>query len=159
MTRSRVRPEEPRELSEREAFDTSSEERPREEDRVDHGRGDARTGEPLGLTIEEGEVEARVVGDEDRVPREVEEALHRFGRPRRALQMLGAHARDRRCAWRDPEPGVDERLELVDLLELADPDGPDLADRGGSRTESRRLEVDDDIRRLLEEKLGSRRLR
>ena len=57
---------------------------------------------------------------------------------------------------RDPHSGVDERLELVHLLELADPHGSDLADRRGSRPQSRRLEIDDDVRRLLEQQLAPR---
>ena len=56
-------------------------------------------------------------------------------------------------------PGSTSVSNSSDRLELADPDGADLADRGGPRPESRRLEVDDDVRRPLEEKLGSGRLR
>ena len=51
-----------------------------------------REPEPLGLAVEEGEVEARVVGDEDCVAGEVEEAPHRLGRTRRAPQLLVAKA-------------------------------------------------------------------
>ena len=78
------------------------------------------------------------------------------GAPRRCSF---AQARDRRRAGRDAEARIDERLELVDQLELTDPDGADLADRGRPRPQSGRLEVDDDERRPLEEELGSGRLR
>ncbi len=84
MTRPRVRSEPPRELPEREALHASREERSREEDGVDDRRGDARAGEQLGLAVEEGEVEARVVRDENCVAGEVEKAPHGLGRTRRA---------------------------------------------------------------------------
>ncbi len=73
--------------------------------------------------------------------------------------MLVPQPRDRRRAGRDAEARIDERLELARRLELTDPDCADLADCGGSRPESRRLQVDDDERRPLEEELGSGRLR
>jgi hypothetical protein len=67
VARPLARVEEPRELGETEAPDASGKERSREPHRVDDRRADAAAGEALGLAIEEGEVEARVVRDEDRV--------------------------------------------------------------------------------------------
>src|SRR5215469_13927688 len=57
--------EEPGELRETEPGDASREEGAREANGVDDGRTDSRSGQPLRLAVEEGEVEARVVGDED----------------------------------------------------------------------------------------------
>ena len=52
-----------------------------------------------------------------------------------------------RAAW------TNERLERPGRLEATDPYGADLADLGGARRESRRLEVDDDEGRRLERKI------
>ena len=53
--------------------------------------------------------------------------------------------------------GIDERLELVDDLEADDLDGPDLADLRRAGTQAGRLEVDDDVRRVLEQEVDAER--
>ena len=98
------------------------------------------------------------MGDENGVAGEIEKAPHCLGRTRRAAQLLVAQAGDRRRTRRDAVPGIDERLELACRLEAADPDGADLADRRRPRPQPGRLEIDDHVRRLLEEKLASGRL-
>ena len=52
---------------------------------------------------------------------------------------------------------VDERLELVDDLEAAHLDGADLADLRRAGPQPGRLEVDDDVRRVLEQEVGAER--
>ncbi len=52
---------------------TLSEQPPREPHGVDDLRGNAAAGEPLDLPVEEGDVEACVVGHEDAAPGEGEE--------------------------------------------------------------------------------------
>jgi len=52
---------------------------------------------------------------------------------------------------------VDERLEFVDDLEADHLDRADLADLGGPGPQSGRLEVDDDVGRVLEQEVGAER--
>ena len=158
VARALGRVEEPRELAEAEARHAAGEQRPRETHGVDDRRADARARQPLGLAVEEREVEARVVRDEHRVAGEGEEAPHRLGRPRRAAQLLVPQTGDGARSGADRKPGIDEGLELGLDLEAAEPDGPDLADPGLARPQARRLEVDHDVRRLLEQERRARRL-
>jgi hypothetical protein len=150
--------EEPGELGEPEARDAPREEPAGEPHRVDDRRPDARAGQQLGLAIEEGEVEARVVGDEDRVAREGEEAPHRFGRAGRPAQVLVPQAGHGARPRGDRKARVDQRLELPDHLEAAQANRPDLADPGPAGPQAGRLEVDDDVRRVLEEERRAGRL-
>ena len=62
-----------------------------------------------------------------------------------------------RCGER--HAGVHERLERVVELEAADALRTDLADARRSRREPRRLEVDDDEMRVLEEDVAAGRIR
>ena len=52
---------------------------------------------------------------------------------------------------------VDERLELFGELEAPHLDGADLADLRRAGSQSRRLEVDHDVRRILEQELRTER--
>ena len=75
----------------------------------------------------------------------------------------------RSCSFRSPVtalapaaigmPWIDERLELGLDLEAAQAHGPDLADPGLARAQARRLEVDDDVRRVLEQERRARAAR
>ena len=159
MARPLGRIEKPRELGEAEAGDAPGEERARKSHRVDHGRPDPRAGQPLGLTVEEGEIEARVVGDEDGVARERKEAANGVGRLWGAAQLLAPQTGQRAHARGDRKPWVDQGLELRVDLEAAEAHGSDLADSGLSRPQSRRLEVDHHVRCVLEQERRTGRLR
>ena len=158
MARPLTRVEEPGELGETETGDASSEQCAREPHGVDDRQADSRAGEPLSLAVEEGEVEARVVCDEDGIAGEAQEAPHGFGRARRAAELLVPEAGHCARSGRDGKPGVDERLELGLDLEAAETDSPDLANPGLPGSQSRRLEVDDDVGRVLEQQRRARRL-
>ena len=158
MARSLRRVEKPRELTETEPRHAAREEPSRESHGVDHRRADARARKPLGLPVEEREVEARIVRDEHAVSREGEESLHGLGRPRRSTQLLGPEAGHGARSGPDREPWIDEGLELGFDLEAAKANGSDLADPGLARAQARRLEVDHDIRRLLEQERRAERL-
>ena len=134
------------------------EEPAREPHRVDDRRADARAREPLGLAVEEREVEARVVRDEDCVAREGEEAPHRLGRAGRSAQLLVPEAGHGARPGGDRKPRIDERLELGLHLEAAQANRADLADPGLARPQPGRLEVDHDVRRVLEQERRARRL-
>ena len=54
---------------------------------------------------------------------------------------------------------VDERLELVGELESLHEHGADLADLRRAGPQAGRLEVDDDVGRLLEQQVGAERPR
>src|SRR5207244_9598178 len=97
-----------------------------ESNRVDDRTGEARTGQTLGLPIEEREVEARVVRDECRIPCECEQPSHRDSWMRRAAQVRVAQSRQ--CADRRAERDawIDERVELLGELQLAHPHRADL---------------------------------
>ena len=125
------RPEELGERAEPDAGDPALEQAAREPHGVDHRRCEPPPGQPLHLDVEEAEVEAGVVRDEDGVARELEEAPHRELGRWRAAQRGRLDPRERRDRRRQRPPRVDERLEGLRQLELADPNGADLADPGG----------------------------
>ena len=160
MARLHRRAEEVRELREARARHAPGEQPPRERDRVDDGRGEPRPGQPLGLAVEEREVEARVVRDEHRVAGEARGT---------AAPRPAACGAPRSCRSVSPvsavivgpsgTPRIDERLELVDELEADDAHRADLADLRRARPQAGRLEVDDDERRVLEQQVGAERPR
>ncbi len=108
--------------------------------------------------VEKGEVEAGVVGDEHGVAREVEEALHRRGGSRCAAQLRVPQAGQGCSSGRQRQPRIDERLELGVGLEATQANGADLADPGPAGSQPGGLEVDDDVRGLLEQERGAGRL-
>jgi hypothetical protein len=150
MARLRRDAEEVRELPEREAVAATGEQTAGEPHRVEHCGGASPPRQLLHLAIQEGDVEARVVRDERRVAREVQEAAEGELDARRAAEVLLPDARQGGDERRQGRARVDERLERVHELERADPDGPDLAHPAGLRGEPRRLEVEDDQLGVLE---------
>ena len=131
-----------------------------EPDRVDDRRGDPPAGQPLDLAVEEAEVEAGVVGDEHRVARELEEAAHRELDRRRAPQRPRVDPGQRRDRGRQRPPRVDERLEpLLELQRRARAPRRSRRSRTLPGRETGRLQVDDDVRRLLERQRRPRRRR
>ena len=159
MTRPHVRSDEVRELRERRTRHAPREQAAREADGVDDRRRDPRPRQPLGLPVEEREIEARVVRDEHRVAGECEEAPQRDLHGRRASKLPVGEAGERRHRGPERPRRIDERLELRLDLELPDPHRSDLADLRAARPEPRRLEVDDDVRRRLEREAFARRSR
>ncbi len=153
------RAEEPRELRQRRAGYSTREQAPRERDRVDDGRCKSRPGELHRLAVEERHVEARVVRDEHRVAREGEEPVDGERGRRGAAQLTVAQPGERLDPRPERHPGVDERLELGLDLEPAHAHGSDLADLRGPGPQAGGLEVDDDVRRLLEQQVLAERPR
>ncbi len=157
MAGPRRRPEEVRQRGKSGAGRSSGEQSSREPDRVHDGRREPGAGQPLRLPVEEGEIEARVVRDEDGIPGEREEAPDRHGRGRSTAKLLVAQARERADERSDRHPRIDERLELLRELQLPDSHRSDLADTGSPGSKARGLEIDDDVRCALEWKLGAER--
>jgi hypothetical protein len=104
---------------------------------------EGRIVEPLQVHVQEREVEARVVGNEDGAAGELEEGgqdrLDRRLPPDEEVVDAG-QVRDE---GRDRRAGVDERLERAEALSAADPDGADLGDLGLAGGSPGGLEVDD----------------
>ena len=144
VARAHARAEEPRERRQAGPRGATGEQATSEPDRVDHRRRDPPPRLPLGLAVEEGEVEACVVGDEDGVAGEGEEPPHRRGHGRRRPQVLVGYPCQRADRGRQAHARVRERLEPRGELECLHADGADLADAGGRRREAGRLEVDHD---------------
>ena len=159
VARLHRRPKEVGELPEARAGHAPREQPSCERDRVDDRRCEARSRQALRLAIQEGEVEARVVCDEHRVAREDEEVAHRGGRRGRAPKQPVGQSGHRRDHGRERHVRIDERLEFVDDLEADDLDCADLADLGRAGPQSGRLEVDDDVGRVLEQEIGAERTR
>ena len=80
------------------------------------------------LPLEEALVEAGVVGDEERIAREGEEAAEDARGRRRAPQLLLAQAGEARDGIRERHARIDERLKGVDGLERPDAHRAELAD-------------------------------
>ena len=150
--------EEVRERGEADAAQATGEQAAGEPDGVDDRRRDPPSRQPLHLAVEEADVEAGVVGDEDGIAREIEEAANRELHRRCAAQRRRVDPGQRRDRRGQGSPRIDERLEPLGEVEAVDPNGADLADRGGAGREAGRLEVDDDVRRRLERDPGARRL-
>src|SRR5581483_9385539 len=74
-------------------------------------------------------------------------------------QLPVAQPGERLDAGPERHARIDERLELGLDLQPADADGSDLADLRGPGPQPRRLEVDDDVCRLLEEEPAAERSR
>ena len=152
------RPEELGQAREPEVLRPSLEQPSREPDRVDHRRRDSPPGQAQHRVVEEGHVEARVVGDEHRLPREREEAADGEILPGRFVDVSLADAREGRDRGRHRHARVHKRLERVATLERHDALRPDLDDARAARREPGRLQVEDDERRLLERRGGPRRI-
>ena len=160
VARLHRRAEEVGELREARARHAAGEQPPRERHRVDdrrrraatrsgarsRGRGTTRSKRALCATSTASPANAR-------------KPLHRGGARRRAPQLPVGEPGQRRDRGRERHVRVDERLELVDDLEAAHLDGADLADLRRAGPQARRLEVDDDVRRVLEQEVGAERAR
>ena len=95
----------------------------------------------LGL-LDEAEVEADVVADDERVADEVEQLVGRLLRAGRALDVLVGDAVH--LVADDRAAGVHERRPAVDDLRALDLDRGDLDQVGHLRVRAGRLDVDDD---------------
>ena len=145
------RAEEVRELGEARARHASREQPTGERNRVHYRSCDPRPGQPLGLPVEERQVEPRVVRDEHRVAAgELQKPAHRESRRRSGPQLPVPEPGQRRRRGGHGHPRIDERLELLGELEPADAHRTDLADLGGAWPEPCRLEINDDVRRVLQ---------
>jgi hypothetical protein len=129
----------------------------REANGVDHRRRDAPAGQPHGLVVEEGHVEARVVRDEDRVAGEGQKAPDGGGDRRSPAQLGVTEARQGRDCRLQPRAGVGKRREPLFELEPAHANRADLARPGDAGAQPRRLEVEHDEGRLFEQQPLSRR--
>ena len=159
VARPSRRPEELRERHEAGARGASREEPAREPDRIYDRSRQPGACQPLRLAVEERQVEARVVSDEHRVAGEREEPPH--GDPGARLSAQRRVAKTRQCADRRPDrrAGIHQRLELLRELELMHAHRPDLADARRAGAQAGRLQVDDDERRVLQQEVGSGRIR
>src|SRR5204863_10159655 len=126
-----------------------------ESDGVHDRAGKTRAREALRLAVEEREVEAGVVRDEHGVARELEESPHGDRRMRMAAQICVAQAGQRADRRPDRDAGVDEQLEFLLQLELADAHRADLADPRTAGAQAGRLEVDHDEGRAVERDVGA----
>ena len=149
------RPEEVREVREAEPLRPAAQQPPGEPDRVDHRSCDPPARQPLDGAVEEAHVEARVVGDEDGVAGEREEAPHGEVGGRCAAHVALGDTRQGGDRRRQRHARVDERLERGAGLERLHPLGADLDDPRAGRRETGRLEVEHDERGVLEQDGGT----
>ena len=96
VTGPRAGAEEVRERGKADAAEPAGEQAAGEPDCVDDRRRDPPTRQPLHLAVEEADVEAGVVGDEDSVTREIEEAANRELHRRCAAQRCRVDPGQRR---------------------------------------------------------------
>ena len=92
--------------------------------------------------IEEAEVEAHVVTDDDGVTHEFEKRGEHGVDARRSRDHRLCDAGEHGDLGRDRAPGVDERLEGTEGLATTDFDGADLGDRAVVRRPAGGLEVE-----------------
>ncbi len=143
--------EEVRELREREPLAPAVQEPSREPHRVDHRRGHASARQTLHRVVEEADVEARVVRGERCVAGEREEPPDGDLGSRRAAQLHIAETGQPRDGRRKRDAGLYERLERLGDLERRDAHGADLADAVARGGQPRRLEIENDELRILDE--------
>ena len=151
--------EEVRELCERCARHTPGKHTPRERDRVDDGCSEPRPGQPLRLAVEKREVEPRVVRDEHASP------AKRMNR----CTAAGARGAPRSCRSVSPviavivaPSGVPGSTSVSNSSTSSKPTiltAPISQICGGARAQPCRLEVDDDVGRLLEQEVDAERAR
>ena len=115
----------------------------RQAHRVEHLVAGPRVARLGGGRLEEPDVEGRVVRDEDRPARELQEAGQDLRDAGCADHHRGRDAGQHRDERRHRTARVDERLELPEDLASSHLDGADLGDRARARGAARRLEVDD----------------
>ncbi len=151
--------EEVRERGEARPLDPPAQEVARERHRVDDGRREPFPGQAFELAVDEADVEAGVVGDEDGVAGEGDEAGERLADSRRAAQLVVGEPGQPPDRTRQRHARRDERLEDAGRLEPSQSDRADLADPGRGDGETRRLEIEDDEARLGEVRVGRARER
>ena len=159
VARPRRGPEEVRQGAQTRPCDPAGQQASRQPDGVDHRRGEPAALDELDLAIEKADVEARVVRDENRPRREVEEALdgQHGGRSAREVSVLDPRQRGDDRGKRNP--GVDQRLERARVRQAFEPDRSDLADRCAAGPEAGRLQIDDDVPSRFERQLLRRVVR
>ena len=136
----------------------AGEQLPGEADGVDDRRRQPAAGEQLDLAVEEREVEAGVVRDDDRaLAREGEERADCGAGPRRPAQVAVGDAGDPGDDRRDGDAGSTRVWNVPAGRSASTRTAPisQIADRAGP--ESGRLEVDDDEARGLERQVVARR--
>ena len=106
------------------------------------------------LPFEETLVETRVVGDQEIVAREVEEAAENGGDRGRVPKLLLAQPRQPRDRLGERDPRIDERLVRVDQLQRPHADCAELADLVACCGQPGRLEVEDDELGVLQQRIG-----
>jgi len=96
-----------------------------------------------GCSLEEGDVEGRIVSDQHAVVGELEKSGEHAADPWRVGDHLVGDAGQDRDEGGDRLGRVDQGLELADHLATTDLDRADLGDVCAGGTAARRLEVDD----------------
>ena len=135
----------------------ASEQPPGQPDRVDDRRDRSLAGEPHRLVIEKCHVEARVVCDEHAVTGKGQEPPDDSGHRRRAPQLHVAEPGQRGDGRLKSLPRVRKQLEALRELEAFDPHGAELARTRRPGPQARRLQVEHDEGRRLEEQQLARR--
>jgi hypothetical protein len=149
------RPEEVRELLEREALAAPVEEPSGEPHGVDDRRRYALPGELLDRAVEESDVEPSVVRNERCVAGESEKAKDGEFCAWRAAELPSRDPRQSRDRRREDDARVDERLERLVDRQCANADCPDLAHAIATRREPGRLEIEDDELGVLDRRLAA----
>ena len=150
--------EEVRKRGEARPLDPPAQEVARERHRVDDGCREPLPGQALELAVDEADVEAGVVGDEDGVAGEGDEAGKR-------LASLAARGGARRRRARsaaltgraESTPGATSVLNTPAGFEPSESYCADLADPGRGDGETRRFEIEDDEARRGEVRVGRAR--
>ncbi|GAB3169265.1 hypothetical protein GCM10027059_33790 [Myceligenerans halotolerans] len=119
---------------------------PGQRHRVDHREARPGIVQPLARGLEEADVERRIVCHQHRVVRELQEARQHLFEVRRRGDHGVRDPGQPRDEGRDRLPGIDQGLELAQLLPAAHLHGPDLRDPALARTGPGGLEVDHDER-------------
>ncbi len=128
----------------------------RERDGVEHRQLEPASVDRTERALQEADVEAGVVRDEDAPLRQPQQLAQRRADGSGASQVAPADPGDRRDQRRQRHARVDEALEARDLFEPLDPHRADLDD-ARAPPDARRLEVDDAEARVLERRLRGRR--
>ena len=152
------RAEKPCELAEPEARDAPGEERPREPHGVDDGEP---MREPVSRSVSRSRnarSKRALCATRTASPAKARKRRTASAGARRAAQLLVPQSGHGARSGGDRKPRIDERLELGLDLEAAQAYRSDLADPGPAGAQSRRLEVDDDVGRVLEQESRARRL-
>ncbi len=116
---------------------------PSEPGRAHGGIGQRRVAEVEERGVQEPDVVARVVRNEDRAAEELEQARHHRSDRRSVGDVAIGDARQVRDEARDRRPRIDQRVERSDPLAVSQLDRPDLGDGPVGRRPPGRLEIED----------------